>query len=63
MGFTFTDKELQLLKLNDSEKEMFIRPFYKNSDIKHYYSKNKNNLWLVYIKDEGHHIEFRTLAD
>ncbi len=55
--YILTNKELQNLNLNDSEKEKFIKPFYKNSDIKHYYSKNKNDLWLVYIKDEGYHIE------
>ncbi len=55
--YVLTDKELDKLNLNDFEKEKFIKPFYKNSDIKHYYSKNKNELWLIYAKDEGHHID------
>ncbi|MDP3974043.1 MAG: TaqI-like C-terminal specificity domain-containing protein [Candidatus Daviesbacteria bacterium] len=55
--YVLSNEELQELNLSESEKKKFIRPFYKNSDIKHYYSEMKNKSWLIYIKDEGSHIE------
>jgi adenine-specific DNA-methyltransferase len=51
--YILTDKELQDLHLSTTDKNKYVRPYFKNSDIGKYYSKNKNSLWLLYIKDNG----------
>lgn len=51
--YVLTQEELSNLNLPDDEIKKYIKPFFKNSDIKKYYSKIKNELWLIYIKDEG----------
>ncbi|MBA4408685.1 MAG: restriction endonuclease subunit M [Odoribacter sp.] len=51
--YVLNGKELELLGLDDKAKETFIKPFYKNSDIKRYYSKSESDLYLIYTKDQG----------
>lgn len=51
--YVLNKKELEELKLSDADKTKFIKPFFKNSDIKKYFSKEKNDLSLIYLKDEG----------
>ena len=51
-----TNQELKRLNLGKEEIQKFVRPFFKNSDIQRYYSKTKNSLWLLRMKDEGHPI-------
>jgi hypothetical protein len=54
--FIISNKELKDLKLTKSDVETYVRPYFKNSDISRYYSKEKNKLWLLYLKDTGHPI-------
>lgn len=51
--YVLNKKEIEELKLSDEDKTKFIKPFFKNSDIKKYFSKEKNDLSLIYLKDEG----------
>ncbi len=51
--YVLTQEELENINLPNEEIKKYIKPFFKNSDIKKYYSKTKNELWLIYIKDEG----------
>jgi adenine-specific DNA-methyltransferase len=54
--FVVTSKELESLKLTKEDMAQYVRPFYKNSEIKKYHCNTKNKLWLLYLKDEGKHI-------
>ena len=48
--YVLTDEELKKAKLQGNK---FIKPFYKNSDIRKYDTEKENKLWVIYIKDEG----------
>jgi len=54
--YVLNNKEALALNLSAKEKSTFLKPFYKNSDIKKFFVKPKNDLWLIYCKDEGEHI-------
>jgi len=54
--YVLSHKEALALNLSVKEKNTFLKPFYKNSDIKKFVAKPKNDLWLIYCKDEGEHI-------
>lgn len=51
--YVLSNDELNKLHLSKDEKKDFIRPFYKNSDIKKYYSSPNHDSWLIYVKDAG----------
>ena len=51
--YVLTQEELDKLNIPKEEIQKYIKPFFKNSDIKKYFSKRQNELWLIYIKDEG----------
>jgi len=44
--YVISEAEKTQLKLNQREREMLL-PFFKNSDIKKYYCKAENDLWLI----------------
>jgi len=44
--YVITDDEKSQLGLNQTENAMLL-PFFKNSDIKKYYSESENDLWLI----------------
>ena len=50
--YVLDDMELRSLGLK-KEDMIYIKPFFKNSDIKKYYTSHKTNKWLIYVKDEG----------
>lgn len=51
--FILTQNELEALKLNQNDIDKYVRPLYKNSDIKKYKIPSENKYWLLYIKDTG----------
>jgi len=51
--FVLSQKELDNLELSPLELKTFVRPFFKNSDIQQYSSKQMNDLYILYLKDEG----------
>ena len=51
--FVLTSEELKRLRLPKEDITKYVRPFYKNSNIAKYYSSCMNQLWLLYMKDEG----------
>ena len=55
--YILTQKEVDNLKLTKEDKDKYLRPYYKNSDISKYYSAEKNRLWILYIKDVGEPIK------
>lgn len=55
--YILTDEEVAGLKLTEAEKEIYIKPLYKNSEIKPFTSNYQNKLWLIYIKDKGQPID------
>jgi len=51
--FVLNKKEIVSLQLNETDLKKYVRPLFKNSDVRRYYSKQINDLYLLYIKDEG----------
>jgi adenine-specific DNA-methyltransferase len=51
--YVLNHNELANLNLTAEEKDIYIKPFYKNSDIQKFISKKTNDLWLIYSKDKG----------
>lgn len=54
--FILTKEEVQSLNLSNEELK-YIKPIYKNSDLKKWYFIPKNKLYIIYLKDEGKPIE------
>ncbi len=54
--FILTKEEVRDLNLSNEELK-YIKPVYKNSDLKKWYFIPKNKLYLIYLKDEGKPIE------
>jgi len=44
--YVLSDDEVESLNLTPQERSLVV-PFFKNSDIRKYYSKTKNTLWLI----------------
>ncbi|MDO9545576.1 MAG: N-6 DNA methylase, partial [Pelolinea sp.] len=51
--YVLSKREISELDIPDYDYEKFVKPFYKNSDIKKYYTKNKNDYWVLYIRGQG----------
>ena len=51
--YVLNNSELESLKLTQEEKAIYIKPFFKNSDVKKFSVKENNELWLIYSKDIG----------
>lgn len=51
--FIINKKERDLLITKNREAEEFIKPIYKNSDLKKWSVIKKSNLFIIYLKDEG----------
>lgn len=49
--YVLTDAEIENLKLTDEQKKLYVRPFYKNSDIYKYATLQNNELWVLFIRD------------
>ena len=50
--YVLTDEEIAKLQL-DAESMLYLKDFYKNSDIKRYYTPHNTNKRLIYVKDSG----------
>ena len=50
--YVLTEEEIVKLKL-DFESKLYLKDFYKNSDIKKYYTPHNTSKKLIYIKDSG----------
>jgi len=51
--FIINKKERDLLISKNKDAEEFIKPIYKNSDLKKWSVIKKSNLFIIYIKEEG----------
>ncbi|MBR5466082.1 MAG: Eco57I restriction-modification methylase domain-containing protein [Bacteroidaceae bacterium] len=51
--FILTEKEKKALNLNETELDLLL-PWFKNSDIQKYTSKQKNELWLIDLSYPAH---------
>ena len=51
--FIISDLEKKKLISESSDVEDFIKPIYKNSDLKKWGFQKRTNLHIIYIKDEG----------
>jgi len=47
--YVLTQEELERLQLSKSEKHDCIKPFYKNSEIRRYFTPAHNNKFLIYV--------------
>ncbi|MCX6307963.1 MAG: hypothetical protein NTY32_03705, partial [Bacteroidia bacterium] len=54
--YVLNNNEASTLNLSAKDKSTFLKPFFKNSDIKKYSAKPINDLWLIYCKDVGEQI-------
>ena len=50
--YVLTEEEISKLEL-DFESKLYLKDFYKNSDIKKYYTPHNTSKKLIYIKDSG----------
>ena len=50
--YVLTEEEITNLKL-DFESKLYLKDFYKNSDIKKYYTPHNTKKKLIYVKDSG----------
>lgn len=57
--YVLTEDEVTKLKL-DRESELYMKDFYKNSDIKKYYTPHNTTKKLIYVKDSGKPIKLPT---
>lgn len=51
--YVLKNMEVEKLMLSKSQKDQYIKPFFKNSQIERYVSLKKNNYWLIYLRDNG----------
>lgn len=51
--YVLNNIEASALNLTAKDKNTYLKPFFKNSDIKKYAAKLNNDLWLIYCKDVG----------
>ncbi|MFH1768587.1 MAG: DNA methyltransferase, partial [Candidatus Omnitrophota bacterium] len=54
--FVLDNNEVRSLNLHEDEIKEFVKPFYKNSDIHKWIVRPKNELFILYLKDEGQKI-------
>ena len=50
--YVLTEEEISKLEL-DFESKLYLKDFYKNSDIKKYYTPHNTSKKLIYVKDSG----------
>jgi adenine-specific DNA-methyltransferase len=55
--FIINKQEKDLLISKNIEAEQFIKPIYKNSDLKKWSIIKKSNLFIIYLKEEGKSIQ------
>lgn len=51
--YVLSRDEIKALDLPENDYDTFVKPFFKNSDIKKYYTKSNNELYVLFIRDEG----------
>lgn len=56
--FVLTDEEVESLNLSEHELEL-IKPFYKNSDVAKYWTKQKTNRYIIYADKRDKSLESR----
>jgi hypothetical protein len=56
--FVLTKSEIEKLKINIDEKNV-IKPLYNTSELKKYYSKNRNKYWIIYAQSNMNNIIYK----